>query len=73
MNNVDPRINAATTKIYRANTWPLRSSIKELTVNSRKLMANNINSIDINKIIIFFLLTTIPRTPKRNRIKAILR
>jgi hypothetical protein len=47
--------------------------MKELTVNNKKLILNSINSIDINKIIMFFLFTTIPKTPKRNKIKAILR
>ena len=58
---------AATTKTYKANIWPIiLSKNAENTIKS-KLIANNINSIDISIIIIFFLLTTIPKIPIRNK------
>lgn len=60
---------AATTKTIKAKNWPQIES-KEREVQMRiKLIANNNNSIDINKVNKFFLLTTIPKIPIKNKIK----
>lgn len=46
------------------------SSIKQAVKINKKLTAKSINSIDISIIIKFFLLTTIPKIPIKNKIKA---
>ena len=58
---------AATVKIIKANNCPKRSSIKIEKIIKLKLIANNINSIDINKMIIFFLFKKIPLKPIKNK------
>jgi hypothetical protein len=59
---------AATVKINSENTCPIISSKYTEKIIKLKLIANNINSIDINIIIIFFRVIKIPNIPKMNSI-----
>ena len=54
---------AATTKINKEKIWPERSSSKQENPTKFMFAESNINSIDIKIVIIFFLLTKIPRKP----------
>ena len=58
---------AATVKMKMENTWPKRSSKYTEKIMKLRLTANNINSIDINIIIMFFLFKKIPQTPITNK------
>ena len=61
---------AATVKTNNANNWPKISSKKTEKIMKLKLIDNNINSMDINKIIIFFRFKKIPERPNKNNTMA---
>lgn len=58
---------AATVKTSKAKTWPITSSIEFEKITKFKLIANNISSIDISIIKMFFRFNTIPNKPIKNK------
>ena len=60
---------AATTKTKKAKSCPHKESKEREAHIKIKLMANNISSIDIRRVRMFFLLTTIPKIPIKNNRK----
>lgn len=58
---------AAIVNMNKTNTYPVISSKYIEKTTKFKLIANNINSIDINVINIFFLFKISPNTPIKNK------
>ena len=60
---------AATVKIKREKSWPIKSSMKTEKYIKFKFIDNNKSSIDIKIIIIFCRFKIIPNKPRQNKKK----
>lgn len=56
----------AKVKVYKINTWPNMSSSNTEKIAKLKLIANSINSIETNIIMMFLRVIKIPKIPKKN-------
>ena len=59
---------AATVNNKRSNSCQIRSSKYTENIRKFKFTANNISSMDISIIIMFFLLRNMPQIPNKNKI-----